>query len=975
MVAGFIKTRLLKRKFHKEKLGCLYMLYIKKLVMHGFKSFPRKTELPFTPEINVILGPNGSGKSNISDALCFVLGRLSAKSIRASKTSNLIFMGSKAAGPAKEAMVEIVFNNSDRIFSIDKDEISIKRIVRKNGQGIYKINDETKTRQEVLMLLAQAGIDSNGFNLILQGEIQNFARMHPDERRKIVEEVSGISVYELRKERSLKELEKTDEKLKEIHAILRERTSYLNNLERERQQALKFKKLEADVKKFRASVIFYDLTKKKKESSVVMEEVGNKNKDMEKVKKTVAEIQTAIANFESKISSINYTIQKSSGLEQEKLNQEIANLRAEIMGFNVKIEHSEKKIEELAREKSELERAIRENEISVKELGNAFVGSKKQKDINEKKKEVEKLEEQRRNFYMIKSELKSAKDRFEDKKTILQNYSNESEFLLKQIMQISNELFDKKTDEEKTNSLKNVLKEKKNLLEDIEKKSVEIAKISYANEQEIERQDKVIEKISKMDICPVCKSKITKEHVHSIKNETNEVSSSLDKEIKNAIDELKEISQKRIVLKKEIEQITLEISKRESDLIKISGMDDKKEQIKNLQDKINSTKKELSELENLRKKLEKNFDEISNIEHKYATAKIELQEISIRSEENVSSEISFKQRELERAKISLKQISRDEEDFREELSENKKVFNEKETMLEKKRKQEEELSKKFQIMISDRDSQQKKIREEESKLMERQNAIHSIEIQINNLNIEKARFSAEIENLEIDMLEFNNVEIIKMNREALLERINQSRDLLSKIGSVNLLSLEVYDNIKKEYDLVKEKTEIISREKESIMNTINEIDNKKKKTFMKTLNDLNDVFTRNFSELSMKGTVSLELENKQEPFSAGVNILVKTGHGKYFDITSLSGGEQTLVALSLIFAIQEYKPYPFYILDEIDAALDKRNSERLAELLKKHMKEGQYIVISHNDEVILNSTNLYGVSMHEGVSKIVSLKV
>ena len=134
-------------------------------------------------------------------------------------------------------------------------------------------------------------------------------------------------------------------------------------------------------------------------------------------------------------------------------------------------------------------------------------------------------------------------------------------------------------------------------------------------------------------------------------------------------------------------------------------------------------------------------------------------------------------------------------------------------------------------------------------------------------------------------------------------------------------------------------------------------------------------FSKNFSQLSPKGNVFLELEDKKEPFNGGVNIIVKTGHGKYFDVKSLSGGEQTLVALSLIFAIQELKPYYFYIFDEIDAALDKRNSERLAGLLKKYMQKGQYIVISHNDEVIANSTNLYGVSMSEGVSKIVSLKV
>ena len=127
------------------------MVYIKKLVLYGFKSFPRKTEIPFTPEINCILGPNGSGKSNITDALCFVLGRLSIKSMRAAKATNLIFLGTKTASPSKEAAVEIIFDNSDRAFSIDQNEISIKRIVRRNGQSIYKINGHTETRQEIFL--------------------------------------------------------------------------------------------------------------------------------------------------------------------------------------------------------------------------------------------------------------------------------------------------------------------------------------------------------------------------------------------------------------------------------------------------------------------------------------------------------------------------------------------------------------------------------------------------------------------------------------------------------------------------------------------------------------------------------------------------------------------------------------------------------------------------------------------------------
>ena len=207
------------------------------------------------------------------------------------------------------------------------------------------------------------------------------------------------------------------------------------------------------------------------------------------------------------------------------------------------------------------------------------------------------------------------------------------------------------------------------------------------------------------------------------------------------------------------------------------------------------------------------------------------------------------------------------------------------------------------------------------------------------------------------------------------ERLKKSQEIISKIGSVNLQALEEYDRIKEGYDKVYEKVETLHKEKIEILKIVEEIDKKKKKTFMKTFNAINDLFTANFSKLSKKGLAYLEIENKEDIFAGGVNIVVKLAKGKYFDVTSLSGGEQTLVALSLLFAVQEHKPYHFYIFDEIDAALDKRNSERLAGLLQQYMKKGQYIVVTHNDAIMLDNNLLYGVSMHEGVSKILSLKV
>ena len=949
--------------------------------MHGFKSFPRKTEVPFTPGINVIFGPNGSGKSNISDALCFVLGRLSIKSMRAAKAENLIFLGTKEASPAKEASVEMVFDNTRKIFSTEGDELVIKRIVRKTGQSVYKINGETKTRQEVLSLLAQAGIDPNGFNIILQGEIQNFVRMQPEERKKIIEEVSGISIYESRKEKSMHELEKTEERLKEVSSILRERTAYLNNLEKERQQALRYKKLEADVKKLKASIINHDLLRKKKQAEKVNSDIENEKKETERLKKAINEIEAKISGYKLKVEEINSNIQKSTGLEQEKLNHEIANLRAELAGIDVNLKNQETRLLNLSKQKQDTQETLKENETSLKELKNEPVTEeKKKREIQEKKKLFEKIEEQRKRFYMLKSELNSVKERIQDKTNLVQNYDSESSFLLKQIEAISLGVSDLKTNHSKLDKLNEYFSQLKVSLNKKSKRRVELEKKILLNKTEIENQKKMIEKISKLDICPVCKSKVTKEHLEEIRAETLPKTESLKEEINSYSAELNALLKDYENSIIEAEQTKEKISKTESDINKIYSIEEKKSQIKSLHEKSERTKAEISLLAKKIESLEKYLRENSNIDEKYESLNLEIQDISLRTRETVQPETGFKARELERFRISLKQLLREEQDVKDELVNTKKIFDEKQRILAEKRRQEEELNKKFHKLISEREELSKKIRDDESETFSKQHNLRATEEKMNEMKIEKARVDAEAENLQTEMLSFSDIETISGNRDMLIERLGRVQEEFSRTGTVNLRSLEVYDSIKKEYDSIKEKSEIIIKEKENILKVINEIDVKKKKVFSQTLKKLNELFSRNFSELSTKGHVFLEVEkpetSEESPEeNSGVKIIVKTGHGKYFDVRSLSGGEQTLVALSLIFAIQEYRPYYFYILDEIDAALDKRNSERLASSLNKYMQNGQYIIITHNDEVIQRATNLYGVSMHEGISKIISLKV
>jgi len=204
-------------------------------------------------------------------------------------------------------------------------------------------------------------------------------------------------------------------------------------------------------------------------------------------------------------------------------------------------------------------------------------------------------------------------------------------------------------------------------LVNLNKREIELEKISYANELEIEKQKTLIERISKMDTCPLCKSKMTEEHLTSIKDETFPKINSLKKEVENSDKGLSEVYNKRDLLKNNIEQIDLEISKRDSDIIKLSNIDEKKEQIKILHEKIEQSKEEFSKLEKREKILEEIFDKDTNIEQKYEIARVEIQEISLRNKENVNAEISSKLRELERSKILLKQLSRNKEDRNDEL--------------------------------------------------------------------------------------------------------------------------------------------------------------------------------------------------------------------------------------------------------------------------------------------------------------------
>ena len=703
-----------------------------------------------------------------------------------------------------------------------------------------------------------------------------------------------------------------------------------------------------------------------------------KKQEIEKKSGIISKTQNEINLLNEKINNISNVIQKSSGFEQDTLLSDISELKQEIAGISARKENFENQLNELDRRKNMLTETIKTAEIEISEMSKEK-GKNHKKELEEKKAKLEGFEEAKRQYYLLKSNISSLNNQIEDKKRQTQRVKDESNFILNQIEQIESEIKIKENsdkNQEALINLKHSLNKNRQTIIDLEKSLLENEKIFAVKTQEIQKAEKINVQVSKIDICPLCKTKMTGEHMKEVSDKTNKDISNFKKILSGAEKEIRESSEKINELKEKIIRENKEINVREINVIKFQTIEDKKQQLKRNREEVRIFELELEKFEKKQTINQAKFSHIKSNEEGHEMLKLEVNELQRSEERNLGGEITIKQRELERTRVAIKQVVHDREEISEELVELGEVLEEKQEIVEEKEEQSEIVKRKYQKMFAEKNVFQDKVRMFESNLMKQQNEKRIFENEVNDFAILRAQINAKYESLLDEIKEFEGVEFINLSMEKLCRRLQSSEDIFSRIGNVNLRALEVYDDIKAEYDKIKEKVEQLDKEKEEILKIIEQIDRKKKKAFLQTLNEVNDLFSRNFSNLSEKGIVTLEPQNKKEVFDAGIDIIVKVGGGKYFDVTSLSGGEQCLVALSLIFAIQEFSPYCFYIFDEIDAALDRRNSEKLAYLLKRYMKNGQYLIITHNDSIISESSSvLYGVSMQEGISKVLSLEV
>ncbi len=453
------------------------MVFIKKITIDNFKSFPRKTTIPLSKGFTAITGPNGSGKSNIIDALCFVLGKSSARSMRAYRLSELIYHGNGDSS----AYVSLHLDNSEKSIPIDSEEIMVSRRIDPEGRTVYYLNQKRATRTEVVDVLSLALLHPDGHNIILQGDVNRVIEMSPVERRKIIDEVAGIAEYDEKKEKAIKELVKVEENLKQVEIVLKEVQSLLEKLEVEREEALRYKKLSKELDKTTAGLFYSRLYNENESLDRIKNKITGLNErknsisdEIRKIKLYEEEKSKALEEIRSKISEMAErermdlfkNIEDTKGkisyitLLVDQKNKEIMSKENEIFHLNSRTEDSlnsikntETLIENYLKEETDLKEKINEKELQIKSI-NEKISEKEARGL-EIKREIfainKELEHKIDRKYIIEKDLDRLKSALERNNNDLGSYEEQRQREEKTFKELEDKIFQIKSRTEKEN--------------------------------------------------------------------------------------------------------------------------------------------------------------------------------------------------------------------------------------------------------------------------------------------------------------------------------------------------------------------------------------------------------------------------------------------------------------------------------------------------------------------------------------------
>ena len=976
-------------------------MYLKEIVAVGFKSFADKINIELDNKITCIVGPNGSGKSNVVDAVRWVLGEQSVKSLRGDGAmSDVIFSGSKSRNKLNVASVELVFDNSDNYINMPYNEISIKRKVYRTGENEYILNGERCRLKDITNLLLDTGVGKESFNIISQGEVDKILSSSSNDRRIIFEEASGILKYKKRKEEAIRKLDRTHNNLDRVNDIIAELEVQVEPLKEQSAKAREYLDNKKALENLEVALLAYEINRLNTELKEATTKKEAIDKEISLLASETSVVDTKQLEKEKELTKLEHELREKNSLllqvtgEVERLNGE-----KKLIEERSKNKDKKDKTEEKLRELLTNIKAIEGNITNV----NKSIDNTK-KELNAKSREVDEIEqdlEKLRNrkqilendYAMMNRDiininnkieaLKIEKDRITLPSSVKSIISNDS---LTGIHNTIGNLID--IDDEYLTALDIAVAANKHFIivddQDSATKAIKYLKeknlgratffpISVIKERYVDKE--TLNKIQdNSDFISVLDDLLTynTQYEKIMKNQFGNILVSKDIDSARRLADIIDHRYKIITLDGNVVNVGGSMSGGSKNKVKSAFLI--KQEIKDYT-KILEEKKE--DVNKILETVSSKDDEVKALEEKLfilTKEKVELEEGIAKKNGDLillNEKISAEQSEYD----SYKAVVDNTLDKEEERLIN--LFYEAKT---KKNDLEEDV-KHLTKEIADL---KVKIDEEEAKNKLKSSNLQKYEKEYQKLEITINRIDVKLDNMLLSLNEDYNLTFEKAKDEYKLEiepevareKVNKYKSVIKTLGMVNLGAIEEFDRINTRYEFLnKQKSDLLGAE-DTLLDIMKEMDEVMEEEFASTFSLIREEFKKVFRQLFNGGTADLKLTNPDDLLTTGVDIIASPPGKKLTTISLLSGGEKTLTAISLLFAILNVREVPFCLFDEVEAALDEANVEGFGRYLANYKDKTQFLIITHKKKTMEYADTLYGITMQEsGVSKLVSVRL
>jgi len=922
-------------------------VFLKPLELFGFKSFADRVRIDFSDGVAALLGPNGCGKSNVVDAVKWVLGEQSSKSLRAERMEDIIFAGSESRKPLAVAEVGLVLSNEKEVLPLDLPEVSIRRRMYRSGESEYFINNSPVKLRDVRELFFDTGIGKSAYSIMEQGRIDQLLSTKPEDRRLVFEEAAGITRFRVRGQEAERKLERTEENMRHIEGILEEVRRSYNALKGQAEKAEAYRGLKEQIFEAELSVQLVRLKALLDERRRREARLAEREKARDGLRAGIEEVTEAITRQVDLVNAMERKLVESTkrlyqlDLERASRDGTLRMVRERIAELRRSIETDEARqrtlrrklgeieaddgrqreaLEELARQTRETERNIAGFNADIEGFAGRMSANEDESRMNEA--EIHGLEEDSEH---LRLELRAIT---EDIVTQLDQRLRESGYSAGERRRIEDALA------QAVEHLRIQLAGRAALLEDASRETVSPADLERVLAGTLAALKSGLERLESM-------AGLLEEYRRYTPSFLDEFVApegiiTRKREIDRRLNEILEGIARRRQRNAELRKENLALRERIDEYR--STLEELRINLARLQTQRLSVEQEVERLGKERAEQQESLAEVSRATGE-TLERIAESEARIAAVEEEQRQIGSTQ-EAERATVT---------EVEAEIASRNRELAEQERLLKAKN----------------------------GELTAAQGEVERLQIEVTEIRTEIRELYANFqERYSRDLSEYETRIPDLESAGDLRPRLAELREQQRKLGSVNLMAPEEFAEVRERFEFLSAQLGDLTRAREDLKKVTVEIRSESTELFLDTYNLIKRNFHAVFRRLFGGGRAELRLETPDKPLESGIDILAQPPGKKLEHISLLSGGEKSLTGVALLFAIYMVKPSPFCLLDEIDAALDEENVGRLSTLLKEFSASTQFVVITHNKRTVAGADTLYGVTMEEsGVSKMVAIRL